>query len=174
MTAADGKPEIFSRIVEIASLDPDGADYVIEPNEAEREAIAGRLDIPALKELRGAFKLTPIRGRVNVLLLIEAEAVRSCVVSLEPMAETIREYVEMQFSRAFEETESDEAQEDGIFREPLIDDQIDLGELLTQHLSLSLAPYPRREGAKSLAENFRDATSASPFSVLKGLIGRET
>ncbi|MGD9801132.1 MAG: hypothetical protein AB7V02_11105, partial [Parvularculaceae bacterium] len=55
------------------------------------------------------------------------------------------------------------------WREPLDGDEIDLGELLVQHLSLALDPYPRKDGAESLLETYRNAATASPFAGLKGL-----
>lgn len=174
MTASGVKHETISRLVDVASLDAQGADYVVEPTEAERAAIARRLDIPAVNRLRGEFQLTPVRGGVDILLRIDAEAERICVASLEPMRETIREDIRMQFDRNYVEDESDDLADSDLLREPLAGDDIDLGELLVQHLSLSLDLYPRKEGAESLADKFRSAASASPFSVLKGLADRDS
>ncbi len=174
MTTASARHGTISRIVELASIDEGGAGYVVEPNETERAAIAKRLDIPALAKLRGAFTLTPVRGGVDVRLSLDAVAERTCVASLEPMTETIREEFRLQFDRNYEEQDIDELIESEILREPLEGDEIDLGEILVQHLSLSLDPYPRKPDVPSLAEKFRDATSASPFSALKGLVDRES
>ena len=58
-------------------------------------------------------------------------------------------------------------------REPLETATIDLADMLVQHLSLSLDPHPRKPGAKSLLEDYRDAASPSPFAVLKGLVDRD-
>lgn len=174
MTAPGVKYETISRLVDVASLDASGGDYVIEPTEAERAAIAKRLGIPAIKSLRGEFRLTPLRGGVEIRLKIDAEAERICVASLEPMRETIREEIRMQFDRNYAEDESDDLADSELLREPLDGDELDLGELLVQHLSLSLDPYPRKEGAEGLADKFRDATSSSPFSALKGLADHES
>lgn len=174
MTAPSVKHDTISRLVDVASLDASGADYIIEPTEAERAVIAKRLDIPAIKSLRGEFQLTPVRGGVDIRLKVDAEAERICVASLEPMRETIREEIRMQFDRNHVEGESDDIADSELLREPLEGDELDLGELLVQHLSLSLDPYPRKDGAESLADKFRDAASSSPFSALKGLADRES
>lgn len=161
----------LSRIVIVSGLDASGADYAIETTAAERLAIAGRLDIPALNSLTGKFRLTPMRGGVEIRLALDAEAERTCVVSLEPMIETIHDAVTMQLLRAYE-PEAD-INDDDILREQLSGDEIDLGELLVQFLSLSLAPYPRKPDAEPLLEKYRDATSLSPFAALKGPGDRE-
>lgn len=161
----------LSRLIIISGLDAAGADYAIEATVAERIAIAQRLDIPALNSLTGKFRLTPMRGGVEIRLALEAEAERTCVVSLEPMIETIHDAVTMQLLRAYDPEAY--LNDDDIMRERLDGDEIDLGELLVQFLSLSLAPYPRKRDAAPLLEKYRDATSLSPFAALKGQGDRE-
>lgn len=174
MTEPPAVQDTISRFVDITTVDAGGADFVIETNEGERAAIAKRLDIPGLQSLRGSFRLTPVRGGVEVRLALDAVAERICVASLEPMTETIREEFTLVFDRNFEADDLDEFAESETLREPLEGDEIDLGEILVQHLSLSLDPFPRKSGAESLADKFRDATSASPFSALKGLVDRDS
>ena len=74
----------------------------------------------------------------------------------------------MVFDRRFIELD-DEGDNEDEWREPLEGDEIDLGELLVQHLSLALDPYPRLEGAESLLPEYRTATLSSPFAALKDL-----
>ena len=174
MTAANSPHDTVSRPIEISTIAEGGADYVIEPSENERAAIARRLGIPAITKLRGQFHLERRRGGVDAQLTINAETERTCVASLEPMTETIRETILMQFRRDLEETEADDAIDNEVLLEPLDGDEIDLGELLVQHLALSLDPYPRFEDAQSLAEKYRGAASPSPFSTLKGLVERDS
>lgn len=174
MTAAGNPHDTISRLVDISTIAEGGAGYVIEPSEHERAAIAKRLSIPAITRLRGQFHLERMRGGVDAQLTINAETERTCVASLEVMTETIHEKILMQFRRDLEETETDDAIDSEVLLEPLEGDEIDLGELLVQHLALSLDPYPRIEGAQSLAEKYRDAASPSPFSALKGLAERDS
>jgi len=162
---------ILSRVVIISELDASGADYAIEANARERHAVAARLDLPALSRLTGEFRLSPMRGGVEIRLLLDAEAERTCVVSLEPMTQTLREAVTMRCLRAYD-PESD-IEEDEVIREALDSDEIDLGELLVQFLSLSLDPYPRKSSAEPILEKYRDATSTSAFVALKGLVDRD-
>ncbi len=174
MRADSANAETISRVVDIGSLDGSGVRHVLEPTEAERAAIARRLGIPAIKSLRGEFLLTPTRGGVDIALNLSAVTERICVASLEPLDEVVHEEIRMAFDRNFNELDTEELGEGDISREPLEGDEIDIGELLVQHLSLSLDPFPRKKDAASLSERFRDAASSSPFSVLKGLADRES
>jgi len=163
----------ISRVIDIHSLPDDGAEYKLEPSAEERSAIAARLDIQSVDSLCGDFVITPVRGGVEVQLRIVASVGRICVASLEPMTETIDEKIKMSFERNY--CEDLENEDDGdILLEPLDGGEIDIGELLVQHLSLALDPYPRKEGAEDLVDKYRDAASTSPFDALKGLAKRET
>lgn len=165
--------ETISRPVALDDIGDGGAHFRIETDQSERAAIAKRLNIPGLASLSGDFNLKRIRGGVEIDLELAAVAERVCVVSLEPMTEKIGEKIRMQLLRDYEDDAEDDGTEgDGVFREPLEGDTVDLGELLVQHLSLSLDPYPRKEGAMSLSGGVDPAAAASPFAVLKGL-GRE-
>ena len=175
MTAPLANRETISQVIDVSALDHSGARHILEPTDAERAAIARRLDIPAIKTLRGEFLLTPTRGGVDIVLKLAAEAERICIASLEPVDETIREEIRMSFDRNFAEEENgDDFSESEILREPLEGDEIDIGEVLVQHLSLSLDPYPRRKDAESLAEKFRGAALSTPFSAIKGFADRES
>ncbi|OFW98773.1 MAG: hypothetical protein A3E78_06685 [Alphaproteobacteria bacterium RIFCSPHIGHO2_12_FULL_63_12] len=174
MTAENIVPETISRVIDVGSLEETGARHVLEPTQTELAAIARRLGIPAVNKLRGEFELTPTHAGADVILRLDAETVRTCVASLEPMLETIREEIRMSFDRNYVEDDAEDFSEDDVLREPLLGGEIDIGELLVQHLSLLLDPYPRKTDAESLAGKFRDATLLSPFSSLKGLVDRES
>ncbi|MEK7265027.1 MAG: hypothetical protein AAB227_02910 [Pseudomonadota bacterium] len=174
MTADIALPPTFSRIIDVKTLDEAGARHVLEPTQAELSAIARRLDIPAIKRLRGEFTLKPTHAGVDIALKLDAEAARICVASLEPLDETIREEIKMSFDRNYAEDETEDFDDSDIVREPLKGGEIDIGELLVQYLSLSLDPFPRKAGAESLTEKFRDAALSSPFSALKGFGDRES
>jgi hypothetical protein len=57
--------------------------------------------------------------------------------------------------------------------EPIVDEVVDLGELTTQYLSLSLDPYPRVPTAEPFKviypQNSSEDLVKNPFSVLQGL-----
>lgn len=172
MTDAAG-PKTISRIIDIQALPDTGAEYKLAPSVEERRAIAERLGVQSIDTLTGEFVVRAVRGGVEIELRIIASVGRICVASLEPMTEAIDEKIKMSFERIY--SDDLENEDDGdILREPLDGDEIDIGELLVQHLSLALDPYPRKEGAEGLFDKYRDAASTSPFDALKGLAKRET
>lgn len=161
----------FSRLIEIAALDG-RTHFTMEASAEARAAIARQLDIPALRFLKSDLELTPTAAGVDVILTIDAAADRLCVVSLEPMLEEIRETYKLRLDRDFDDEAAGD-DDDEWTHEPLEVDVLDLGDLIVQYLSLSLDPHPRKPGAKSLLEDYRDAATASPFAALKGLVDRE-
>jgi len=163
--SSDHDTATLSHIIDITALHAHEAEFIVEADETQRMAVAERLRIPGIRKLRGVFRVRPVRGGAEIKLRLEAETERQCVVSLEPMTEAIDDDIVMTFDRNFVESEEDET----AWREPLDGDEIDLGELLVQHLSLALDPYPRKDGAESLLETYRNAATASPFAGLKGL-----
>ena len=166
MTAAPTEATL-SHTINISALHDHDVEILVEANEHQRAAIARRLAIPALNLLRGAFTVHPVRGGAEIRLRLDADAERRCVASLEPMTEKIAEEIIMQFDHNY--TEADEADEGEEWREPLEGDEIDLGELLVQHLSLALDPYPRRAGAEPLVVAKDTAAIATPFAALKSI-----
>jgi len=101
-------------------------------------------------------KLTLKRIRSNQLLQVkgsyQAKLTQACVVTLEPVEAIINQPLEALFSLesspilAHDAEASDEGDLDA--PEPLMDGKIDLGELVVQHLSLALDPFPRKPGAE--------------------------
>jgi hypothetical protein len=161
-----------STIVEIATLHRGENRFRLSPDESARHKIATRLGEPGIGALEGDFSLTPFSGGVDLALHITARVDRLCVASLEPMVEHVDERYVIRFERDFKEEVGDD-EENGSSREPLEGDTLDIGEILVQHLSLSLAPHPRKEGAKSLAVDYRDPVNLSPFSGLKRIVDGE-
>jgi uncharacterized metal-binding protein YceD (DUF177 family) len=156
--------------IEIAALHRGENRFHLEPDDDARRAIADRLGEPGVDKLKGEFTLRPFSGGVDLDLRITAQVNRVCVASLEPLIESVSERYAIRFERDFVETDAEAQDSDDIAREPLEGDTLDLDEVLIQHLAISLDPYPRKEGAKSLAEGYRDPVNLSPFSGLKGLV----
>ncbi|MFN0025086.1 MAG: YceD family protein [Parvularculaceae bacterium] len=157
-------------IVEIAALGPGENHYTITVGPGACADIAARLGEPGLERLQGDFTLTPFKGGLTLDLRIIANANRLCVVSLEPMTEEIDERYTIRFERGFSDDIAATEAQDEAAHEPLETDALDLTEILIQHLSLSLDPHPRKPGATSLTETYRDAAKLSPFAVLDGLV----
>jgi hypothetical protein len=162
--------QAFSRTVRLDEIPPGGFDVRIEADAAARAAIAARLAIPEVKRLTGEFVLQrtadgfALRGRIDAALS------RICVASLEPMDEMIAEDFDIRLAQTpLADRQDGEVDLDADAPEPLDGDALDLGEILVQQLALAMEPYPRKEGAKSLAEEHGAAGgSTSPFAALQG------
>ena len=81
---------ILSRPLDIARITADGVSETILAGEAERQALATAYDLPAVRALsaelrvaRGSGGLIEVNGRLM------ADIVQTCVVSLEPVEQTI-------------------------------------------------------------------------------------
>lgn len=145
-------PELpeFSRLVDATKID---ATFHIEANTQECEALAKRLGILAVKALTADLTLTATSsGDVLVKGTFTGAVEQACVVTLDPVPESHTEEVEALYSKnaVVDESQSIDGLGDVLFGpdlpEPIVNGKIDLGELVVQHLSLSLDPYPRTKG----------------------------
>lgn len=178
----DPIPE-FSRIVATDGIGTKEHSFVLEADANERSALAKRFDLIAFDGLSAQMSLSRCLARdgsgivLRVVFNIDAAVVQRCVVSLDPVAARINEIglvVEFRPSGVQEpEAEVDFAAEAVDSPEIMIDERIDLGELVAEHLALALDPYPRAEGAASeIADLPSDSDTIEedehPFAALRG------
>ena len=140
MTSELHRPVLIDRI------GPGGLDVVVEAGEAERIALARRMDLPAVLALSCAFHLE--RDAAQRLIgrgHLRAEVMQTCVVSLEDFPAAVEERFTVVFVPAGEESENDDPEapdeigyEDGV---------LDVGEATAEQLALALDPYPRAPNA---------------------------
>ncbi|MCR0980436.1 YceD family protein [Roseomonas populi] len=157
----------FSRTLRPAALAQGGRAEHLEATPEERAALAARMGLLSLASLSADLDLVPGPGSTaRARGMLRAAVVQACVVTLEPVPQTIEEPLDWRILPPGEEP-SDELDDgpDEIESEP--DGTVDLGEALAQSLSLALDPYPRAPDAE-LPDGARDA-AASPFAALRGL-----
>jgi hypothetical protein len=154
-----------------------GLHVVREATPAEREAAAEALGIVSCEALSADYLVRALGGgRYRLAGKLTANVTQACVVTLEPVAETIGEEVDVAFwpaeslpgPRGEEEVEVSSIAE----IEPIEHGQIEVGRVLFEILSASLDPYPRKPGARLEWEEQaggqgRGATG--PFAGLKQL-----
>jgi len=142
-----------------------GQQVSIEASPEEREALAQRLDLPALHALTAELELRPTdSGRVSATGRMRAEVEQTCVVTLEPFRSAVETPLDWMLLPPGEEPGEGFDGPDEVESEA---SGTDLGEALAQALSLSLDPYPRRPGATLPAEAAGGARS--PFAALAKL-----
>ena len=145
-----GEKSEFSRIYDVSRLN---TPITIKANAEERTALARRLELESIESLEG--ELVFRAGKQDTTLLegtLRAQVTQTCVITLEPVPATLTIPVETTFDdaarvEALLARTDPEAPEFLDIPEPVSDGKIDLGEFLVQILSLSLDPYPRKEGA---------------------------
>lgn len=152
-----------------------GKNAHIEADAAQLKAIAARLEVKAVKSLVADVHMELQNGG-HILYIsgnLKSDIVQECVVTADPVESHIEDSFEawyadhekaVPFIRAKHQVQSilegDEAQmlEEKDDPEPLVDGQVDLGEVVIQFLSLSIDPYPRKEGAEAEIVNLAEVT----------------
>ncbi|MBI0432553.1 DUF177 domain-containing protein [Roseomonas sp. KE0001] len=159
----------FPRSLPWAAVGPEGRHRRLEATPAECAALALRFGIPAIESLVAELDLSnEPGGTVRARGTLEARVVQTCVITLEPFGELVRDEVDLRFLPAGREPADDAEGPDEI---PTEHGVMELGEALAEQLSLALDPYPRAPGA-SLPEVGEDVVEEprrrNPFAVLKG------
>lgn len=165
----------FAHRLPLAQL-RDGKRIEIVADEAEREAIARRLDLLGLERFEAAVTLARHGEEVRATGRIRASLSQACVASGEPVPAMIDEAVALLFrpepvSAPDEEIELSEEDLDVIFHDGR---EIDLGGALADELSLALDPYPRSAGAEDALKDagVLSEEQAGPFAALAALKGK--
>lgn len=161
----------------------------IAPDEREKTDLARRLGVESVRELSAAVTVSPAKaGIIHVSGRFSADVTQSCVVTLEALENHLEEDFEGWFSdqaqmvsfakvrkekqiqKAHAEVEVLDESEDP---EPVVNGKIDLGELVTQYVSLAVDPYPHKEGVEyengddKPAAAKPDGAARNPFEALK-------
>lgn len=160
----DLKPE-FSRCIPVDRLRRGEVNERIEAGEGERRALAERFELEAIGRLTASVRLEPMKsGMVRVSGHLDADVVQTCVVSLDPVPASVSEDFAAVFAPPEMIGEEDGdidinalAEDEEDLPEPILNHRIDIGELVAQHLSLALDPYPRAPGADYVAVQEHDA-----------------
>jgi len=160
----------FSRPFALERLGAGRAEVALEASARECEALARRLDLPSVRSLRAdvTVEAKPDLGLLVIEGQFQAVVEQVCVVTLMPFEEKIAETFKQHYRLgAAEDDEEEGDQLSPEAPEPLPEDGLDLGEEVTQQLSLALNPYPRSPGAE-LPEGASEP-KASPFAALSSL-----
>ena len=153
----------------------DGERIDLVADDAERVAIAERLDLPSIDRLEAHASLARDGDSVRACGRVAASLEQRCVVTGQPVAAHIDEAFEIAFvpePRAGEVPEEVELSPDDcdvVFHDGAA---IDLGTAIADTLALCLDPYPRSASAEvALREaGVLSEEEAGPFAALAKLI----
>lgn len=152
----------------------DGERLDLVADEAERAAIARRLDLGAIERLEAHVTLARQGKVVRATGRLLASLEQSCVVTGEPVPAAVDEPFTLIFTpepeaaRADEEIELGEEDCDVVFHDGAA---IDLGSAIADTLALGLDPYPRSAGADAALKEagVLSEAEAGPFAALAKL-----
>ncbi len=160
----------------------------ITPDNEARKNLVRRLGVESIDSLKADLQLKREQGGMVVYVAghIHATITQACVVSLDPVESRVNENFEAWFADPDQAIQLSKVKHDKNIKvngetpileesedpEPIIEGQIDLGELVTQHLSLSLDAYPHAEGVEyeygdDKPHKTPDAFKNNPFAALK-------
>jgi hypothetical protein len=153
----------FPRPIRVSNLPEAGQHLRLEATSAECAALAARLGLLALHALTAELRLRgESAGGIRVDGHIEASLEQACVVSLEPVAQRVRDAFTLRILPEGQIPSEDPDSEDEVECDNGI---AELGEVMAQLLALALDPYPRLEGAQ-LPEHGADDGPRGPFAAL--------
>lgn len=157
-----------------------GRRFVHTATEAERARVAGELDLAGCPRLEVTVQIRPRPGgRYRAEGRINANVVQSCVVTLDPVAQTIDEPFDVTFSPDGDERREVSSEREILSEpdvEPLADGRLEVGRVAFELLASALDPYPRKPGADlaqvappSVLGGDESAAAPNPFAVLAKL-----
>ena len=151
----------------------DGERIDLIADDAERRAIAERLDLSSLDRLEAHASLAVDGDRVRATGRVAAALEQRCVVTGEPVAAHVDEPFEIDFVPeprvgADEEVELGPEDCDVVFHDGAA---LDLGTAIADTLALSLDPYPRSAAAEAALREagVLSEEEAGPFAALAQL-----
>ena len=156
----------FARPIPLDRISSSWTRHLIEAGPEERAALAARFDLISIERLSAEVKLRRDRAGTQVAFTarLSAAVVQECVVTLEPVPAEVEEEVEIRFDLSAEILTAEldiDADDDSV--EPMEGDALDIGEVIAQHLSLALDPFPRHPSAPSApAEEDRVVLETEP------------
>ncbi|MBU1212661.1 MAG: DUF177 domain-containing protein [Alphaproteobacteria bacterium] len=138
--------------------------------------IAKELEVPGCHELIADYRIRNAgRGRFELSGWVSASFTRTCVVSLEPIEETVREPLDCAFVPSDQLPASQADEEEALSvedLEPISHDKIEAGRIIYETIAASIDPYPRAPDATldtPLEPGVDDAESPHPFAALARL-----
>ena len=156
----------WSVTVRLDEVPEAGRHVVLEASDHVRAALARPAGVDAIDRLVASFDLSRRgRDRLHVAGVVSATVRQTCVVSLEPVVNTIDEEVDVAFAPPRAATDVTEDDGGGEEAEPLIGNSIDLGVLATEFLILGVDPYPRKADV-AFEPPARDDGESHPFAGL--------
>lgn len=158
-------PVEWTHIIDAESITNEPHYETIMASEQACLNLARRLNVNKINNLKADLEISREAGNrlIHVSGDFSAKVTQPCVVTLDPIEQGVSGHFEAWFADPDHTVSIAKARQERISRvsgaevemleerddpEPVIDGQIDVGELVAQHLSLALDPYPHKQGAE--------------------------
>lgn len=160
------RPNPISEIVRLNEIGT-GLARRIEPDGEARMRAARALDLASLDAFVAEMRVEPNRAGWHMSGRVQAEAVQTCGITLEPLPVSIDERfgIDLVEEAEAEPDEEVEISLDDDAPDVIEDAKIDLGQYAFEQLALHLDPFPRKPGAVFVQPE--EPAEISPFAVLK-------
>ncbi|MGF1622130.1 MAG: DUF177 domain-containing protein [Rhodomicrobiaceae bacterium] len=170
-------PPVFSLKISLGDGDrPIEGDFALEAGDRKR--VAAFLRIESLESVALDYRLTPAaKNRFRLSGQLRAELTQLCGVTLDPVAESIDEPVDLECWPE-KQIAATVAEEDVLVSDlpedppaPIVNGAVDLGALAIELLASAINPYPRKSGAalEWEDEKTRDADGTNKLGPFAGL-----
>ncbi|MBM3611134.1 MAG: DUF177 domain-containing protein [Alphaproteobacteria bacterium] len=166
----------FSRLIDTSFFNKEKKAIPFSAHQEERDALANRFHILSIESLEATVDVIPLKAQDPFMrfdIHLRATLTQQCVISLQPIQEKIDETFSILLSHQEEEPQDSmgllelaEEKHEVFYMGHA--DMIDIGEILSQYLSLFMAPYPRHRDA-ILDQGDGVQTNLSPLHQLKDL-----
>jgi hypothetical protein len=172
------QPNEFSRVVSFDQITANGFKYHVEAKPEECQRLAKRFSLVAIHQLKGDFVLSPDEepGWFRIEGEIQSDVVQSCVSTLKDVPAQVQASIQILLKPSREENKEQEFMidlEEEVDIEYYTVENVDLGEIASQYLSLNLDPFPHAPGAPEFPEPEK-VEKTSPFAqALKDLKKKE-
>ncbi len=170
----------FSFPVKIGQVAANPVELTLSADERERKALAEFWDILSVEELSATLQVNRWKkDGVRVKGHIDGRVTQACVVTLEPVEETISEDIDQIFipegSKLMRIPTDDKGEmvldpEGPDVPEVFTGDTIDAGAVVAEFAAMALDPYPRKPGvafSNHVESTEADDKKVSPFAALK-------
>ena len=161
----------WSVTVRLDEVPEAGRHVVLEASDHVRAALARPAGVDAIDRLVASFDLSRRgRDRLHVAGVVSATVRQTCVVSLEPITNTVEEAIDIEFAppQSGEADPLDPEASSGEESEPLVGGAVDLGHLAAEFLTLGVDPYPRKADVAFEPPAERADPASHPFAALAG------
>jgi Large ribosomal RNA subunit accumulation protein YceD len=174
MRPPTNKPETWHVPVRLEDVPDAGLHLDLDADaevRARLAAVAGVLDVP---RLRTSVDLSRHGAGLRASGRVTATIGQTCVVTLEPMENTVDEMFDVLFvpqsAAAGDGIEQSVPHPDDVddTRETLVDGTADVGAVATEFFLLGIDRYPRKPGAV-FAPPAQERSAESPFAILSKL-----